>query len=123
MNLSNLKPNNIEVVSYQNNVQAKVLCLAWHPDNENLLAFSTEDGRVAVYDISKPSNVPKLMKPFTGKPVYQLSWAKIGIAANSTSVVTTDDTTTKPLTRTVLFACSRGNLVYFPESGESKNSN
>lgn len=108
LSLSTLTPNNIQISAFVNRVQSKVLYLAWHPHNENLLAYSTDEGRVAIYDVSKSSNMPVIMKPFTGKSVYQLSWAQIGNE--------TDDSK-----RMVLFACSNNRLVYFPESGDSKH--
>ena len=91
---------------YSNKIQAKVLCLSWHPVHENILAFSTEEGRVGILDTNKQSNVPIIMKPFSGKPVYQISWGSVSNGNDS---------------RYVLFACSAGKLVYFPESGEGKH--
>lgn len=34
------------ITSYWQNVQGKILTLAWHPTKENLLAFATAESRV-----------------------------------------------------------------------------
>lgn len=46
MNLSNLTAENMKFVSYTNSIQSKIHYLSWHPEAENLLAFSTDEGRV-----------------------------------------------------------------------------
>lgn len=51
------------------------------------------------------------MKPFTGNPVYRISWVSFVAEATNTD-------------RYVLFACStNGKLVYFPDSGDFKHCN
>lgn len=47
IDLSTLKVNNIEAQSLTSKVQGKVLALEWHPSNENLISFSTNEGRVS----------------------------------------------------------------------------
>lgn len=52
LDLSTLKRDNVEIQALTSKIQGKVLALAWHPTNENLLSFSTNEGRV-----SSPSTV------------------------------------------------------------------
>lgn len=47
LDLATLRFDNIEIQSLTSKVQGKVLALAWHPTNENLLSFSTNEGRVS----------------------------------------------------------------------------
>lgn len=47
MDASNFSPKNMKTVVYANRIKAKVICVAWHPVSENLLAFSTAEGRVS----------------------------------------------------------------------------
>lgn len=68
---------------------------------------------MGILDTNKHNNVPVLMKPFTGKNIYQIAWALVANTDKSVSATT----------RYVLFACSDGKLVYFPDSGEGKHSN
>lgn len=102
LNLSSLRTDNIQLTGFTNHVQAKVLYLSWHPEDENQLAFSTEEGRVGIYDVSKTSNVPKVVNQFTSSAVYQLAWAKVNAS------------------RWVLFACAKGKLVYILEDKGKK---
>lgn len=101
-------------------MQAKVLCLAWHPEHENLLAFSTEEGRVGIYDVNKTSNVPNIVKPFTSAPIYQITWAKMRMGTPPTDAEAGAEAGDKAVQRWVLFACANRKLVYIPESGDQK---
>lgn len=47
LDLSALKNDNVEIQALTSKIQGKVLALAWHPINENLLSFSTNEGRVS----------------------------------------------------------------------------
>lgn len=38
--------NNIIMTSFYQKIQGKVSAMAWHPENELLLAFGTSEGRV-----------------------------------------------------------------------------
>lgn len=49
LDLSTLKRDNVEIQSLTSKIQGKVLALAWHPTNENLLSFSTNEGRVSFH--------------------------------------------------------------------------
>lgn len=115
LHLSSLAPDQLKLTSFTNRVQAKVLYLAWHPEHENQLAFSTEEGRVGIYDVGKPSNVPNIVKPFTGAPIYQMAWTKVrsGTAADDVALEGSPE-------RWVLFVCAKGKLIYIPESGIQK---
>lgn len=101
INLSNLSGNAVEFTSHKVKIQSTILYLAWHPVRENQLAFSTVEGRVGVYDITS-KNAPIIMKPFTGKAVYQLTWAPTDESGD----------------RYNLLACSNGQLVSFDENGK-----
>lgn len=51
LDLATLKPNNIQMHGLTSKIQGKVLSLSWHPKHENLLAFSTNEGRVREFSI------------------------------------------------------------------------
>lgn len=78
LDLTTLKRNNIQTQPLISKIQGKVLAVAWHPENENLLCFSTNEGRVGVFDISKPSTPPEIIKNFCGKNIYSISY-KLGV--------------------------------------------
>ncbi|XP_031640462.1 protein rigor mortis [Contarinia nasturtii] len=77
LDLSTLKHNNIEIHSLTSKIQGKVIALSWHPTNENLLSFSTIEGRVGIFNISKTTAAPELMKNFCGRELYALSYDPI----------------------------------------------
>uniref|UniRef100_A0A182PCI0 Uncharacterized protein n=1 Tax=Anopheles epiroticus TaxID=199890 RepID=A0A182PCI0_9DIPT len=106
LNLTSLQPDNIPFKSYTNKISALVMFLAWHPEDEEKLAFATSEGRVGVIDTSSMTNVPVIMKPFTTKEVYALHWCYL-----------TDEKQEK---RLILFACSKNELVYYHMSGAQK---
>ncbi|XP_072942252.1 gem-associated protein 5-like [Epargyreus clarus] len=88
------------VTTYWQNVQGKVLTVAWHPTKENVLAFGTAESRVGLLDIGgkaeKPAHV--LQMGVTGA-VYVLSWGARG----------------------QLYACGGGGLaIYEPSSGDGE---
>lgn len=102
MDLSTLKENNVEIQSLTSKIQGKVLALAWHPLNENLLSFSTNEGRVGTFNISKTSSAPNLMMNFNGKDLYSLCYSadkdakKCTLyATNGTKLMMFDDNSTK----------------------------
>ncbi|KAJ0179184.1 hypothetical protein K1T71_004896 [Dendrolimus kikuchii] len=80
------------MTTYWQNVQGKVLTVAWHPTKENLLAFSTAESRVGLIDtggkVEKPARV---FVSSLGGGVYALCWGE------------EDD----------LYACSQGDLVIY----------
>lgn len=88
-------------------IHSKILSVDWHPDDENLLAYSTIEGRVGIFNTAAANvnNSNNILKNFTGKPVYSISFGKINIDNKSTPV---------------LFACGDGRLVYFIEGKDGK---
>ncbi|KAI9264914.1 WD40-repeat-containing domain protein [Phascolomyces articulosus] len=80
-------------------LQGQILNVQWHPTRENILAYSTEYGRVGIYDIAKS-------KCFTFKTYYQskgqvfISWA---------FDIQLDD---KPFLREAIITCNPEGIVY-----------
>lgn len=87
-------PHLIHMQALTSMIQTKVLSLAWHPQNESQIAFSTFEGRVGVFDISKPTSQPEIMRNFCGRNVYSISYGYV------------DD-------KLVLFACNDEKLMMF----------
>lgn len=48
LDASNFSPFHMKTAVYANRIKAKVISVAWHPSSENLLAFSTAEGRVSI---------------------------------------------------------------------------
>lgn len=84
-----------------NKIHSAILCLSWHPKMENLLAFSTREGRIGLLDTNHSNNVPIIFRSFSSKEVYSIAWANF----NNTSM---------------LLACDSNCFVYYPEKGSSK---
>ncbi|VVC89881.1 unnamed protein product [Leptidea sinapis] len=69
------KLNVTTVVSYFQNVQGKVLTVAWHPTEENLLAFATAESRVGLIDASQSKKrSATTLRPTAQRSIYSLSW-------------------------------------------------
>ena len=50
--------------------QCRVHCVAWHPEEDGMLAYGLDDGSVGVYDVTKDKNVASKVKhPQTAKAV------------------------------------------------------
>ncbi|XP_022829256.1 gem-associated protein 5-like [Spodoptera litura] len=64
------------VYSYWQNVQGKVLNVAWHPTRENVLAYSTGESRVGVIDTSIKSESGRVLNCALSHGVYSLSWGE-----------------------------------------------
>ncbi|OWR42023.1 putative gemin 5 [Danaus plexippus plexippus] len=65
------------VTSYWQNVQGKVLTVAWHPTKENLLAFGTAEARVGLIDTSGKTERPaRTLLPVLQGGVYSLCWGR-----------------------------------------------
>ncbi|XP_041972670.1 gem-associated protein 5-like isoform X2 [Aricia agestis] len=65
------------VLSYWQNVQGKVLTVAWHPTRENLLAFATAEARVGTIDTSGKNERPaRTLTPALRGGVYSLCWGE-----------------------------------------------
>lgn len=75
-NTSILSDTEISLRPFMNKIKSCVLCLSWHPEKENLLAFSTREGRIGIMDVNKSTNVPEILPSFTSKEVYSIAWAK-----------------------------------------------
>lgn len=76
-NTSEVQSHTIKMRPFMTKIRAALLCIAWHPDLEQLVAFSTKEGRVATLDTSRPNNVPKPLKHYTNGDVYSITWAKL----------------------------------------------
>ncbi|CAH4036517.1 unnamed protein product [Pieris brassicae] len=84
--------------TYWQNVQGKVLTVAWHPTTEDLLAFSTGESRVGLINTSGKGEKPaRLLVPAGRGGVYSISWGP----------------------GDKLYACGGGELVMY----NTKNSN
>lgn len=75
LDLASLKPSHVQMQPLISKIQGKVLALAWHPENESSLCFSTNEGRVGVFDIGKATNPPEIIRNFCGKNVYSLCYS------------------------------------------------
>ncbi|CAK1578078.1 unnamed protein product [Parnassius mnemosyne] len=65
------------VSTYWQNVQGKVLSIAWHPTKENLLAFGTAESRVGLIDTNgKTERAARTLVPALTGGVYSLCWGK-----------------------------------------------
>lgn len=64
------------VNSYWQNVQGKVLNVAWHPTRENLLAYATGESRVGIIDTSSKSESGRVLNCALSHGVYSLSWGE-----------------------------------------------
>lgn len=84
-----------------NKIHSGVLSLSWHPEKDNVLAFSTREGRIGVLDVNKSSNVPTILASFSSQEVYSIAWAKV------------DDSM-------VLIACNGQKFVYYNQKDQWK---
>lgn len=98
-NTSEANSNRISLKPFMNKIQSCVLCIAWHPDKDNVLAFGTREGRIGILDTNKSSNIPTVLESFTSHEVYSMTWSKI-----------TDDNGAE---QTVLLACSKAKCAYY----------
>ncbi|CAH0717376.1 unnamed protein product, partial [Brenthis ino] len=65
------------VTTFWQNVQGKVLTIAWHPTKENLLAFGTGESRIGLLDTSGKSERPaKTLPPVLRGGIYSLCWGE-----------------------------------------------
>lgn len=103
-NLSNVCEECFVMNSLTTKIQSHVMSIAWHPEKENLLAFSTKEGRVGVFDMNKLGGQPVIMLPFSGKEVYSVTWVKREGSDNLE-----------------IFCTTMGKLVYYPQSGSNKH--
>ncbi|KAJ8724847.1 hypothetical protein PYW07_015805 [Mythimna separata] len=65
------------VSNYWQNVQGKVLTVAWHPTRENLLAYGTGESRVGLIETgSKYEQPARVLSPALTHGVYALCWGE-----------------------------------------------
>ncbi|KAL4096870.1 hypothetical protein QTP88_021745 [Uroleucon formosanum] len=72
-NVSNKRQ--LELITLSQSVESKVLSLAFHPQDEGLLAYATGDGRVGVFNLTRKKNNNSLLKTVLANPIYRLCWA------------------------------------------------
>ncbi|KAL4710304.1 hypothetical protein ACJJTC_011120 [Scirpophaga incertulas] len=65
-----------KATTYWQNVQGKVLNVAWHPTRDNLLAFATAESRVGLIDTSGKAEKPARLLASVGMSggVYSIAW-------------------------------------------------
>lgn len=90
-----------------NKIHSCVLSLCWHPEKDNLLAFSTREGRIGVLDVNKSSNVPVILTSFSSQEIYSIAWAKLKLSSESM----------------ILIACNGQKLVYYSQKDQYKMTN
>ncbi|KAG1690688.1 Gem-associated protein 5 [Nymphon striatum] len=61
-----------QVSMFWQGIRAKILCIAWHPVKEGLIAYGTDEGRVGIYNILQ--NKPQISKTYHRDSVYNLQW-------------------------------------------------
>lgn len=95
-NLTEPHDNSVNVTCMWQKVMGRVTALAWHPTEENLLAFGTAEGRVGMFDTNNPNKLPVIFRQYHRRTVYSLAWApKPGSAKYG------------------LYSCADNELVYF----------
>lgn len=98
-NTSEANQHNISLKPFMNKIQSSILCMAWHPEKDNILAFSTREGRIGILDTNKFTNVPVILESFTTHEIYSMTWAKF-VDSTGTDMI-------------ILLACSSGKCVYY----------
>lgn len=99
-NTSEANHHTITLKPFMNKIQSGVLALSWHPQKDNLIAFGTREGRIAILDTNRTTNVPIILESFTSHEIYSLAWAKF--VQNGAEVI-------------LLLACSGGKLVHYSQ--------
>lgn len=61
--------------------------MAYHPKNENLIAFGTDDGRIGMFNLKRNKNKPKLLKTVISQPVNCLCWAPLPNTKNDDELI------------------------------------
>ena len=104
-NTSEANNHAISLRPFMNKIHSGVLCLSWHPEKDNLLAFSTREGRIGILDVNKSTNVPVILTSLSSKEVYSITWAKLQINGSES---------------VVLIACDGQKLVYYNQKDQWK---
>ncbi|CRK87478.1 CLUMA_CG001279, isoform A [Clunio marinus] len=104
-NTSEATHHKIALRPFMNKIHSCVLNLIWHPEKENILVFSTREGRIGILDVNKSSNVPTILSSFSSHEVYSMTWAKI--KRNEDEMF-------------IILACDRHKLVYYSQNDHWK---
>ncbi|CAH1174063.1 unnamed protein product [Phaedon cochleariae] len=105
LDLSRPHVKQIIMTTFYQKIQSRVESLAWHPENELLLAFGTSEGRVGYLDSNNTSKSPVLLPHFFKSQIYKLEWGPI--PGNKQQFG--------------LYAVAEGKLVVFNTSKKSEN--
>lgn len=103
-NTSEASHQTVSLRPFMNKIHSGVLCLSWHPERDNMLAFSTREGRIGVLDVNKALNVPTVLANFSSVEVYSIGWAKLHDSH-------------------ILIACNSHKLVYYSQKDQWKMHN
>ncbi|XP_058126017.1 protein rigor mortis isoform X1 [Anopheles coustani] len=107
LNLASIQYDSIPIKPITNKICGPITSLDWHPEDEQKLAFGTNEGRIGVIDTGSGSNVPVILKPFTNRTIYALKWCYL--------------TDSNKQRRLVLFASGKSELAYYHVTGSNKN--
>lgn len=104
-NTSVVNSSTVSLRPFMNKIHSGVLSLSWHPDKDNIIAFSTREGRIGVLDVNKSSNVPTILPSFSSQEVYSIAWAKTQVNGSDS---------------VILIACNGHKLVTFNQKDQWK---
>lgn len=76
-NTSEVDYKTIRLRPFITKIKTSILCVAFHPDTEHVVAISTRDGRVFILDTSKPNIAPKPLEQYAKEEIYSIAWAKL----------------------------------------------
>ncbi|XP_008548447.1 gem-associated protein 5 [Microplitis demolitor] len=74
-NLTEPHENSVNVTCMWQKIMGRVTAIAWHPTEENILAFGTAEGRVGAFDTNNTTKLPTLYRQHHRRTVYSLAWA------------------------------------------------
>ncbi|KAI4503668.1 hypothetical protein M0802_001071 [Mischocyttarus mexicanus] len=94
-NLSEQHTNIIDITVLWQKIKGSIRSVAWHPTNENLIAFGTSEGRIGVFD-TNGNKSPILYRQYYKKVVYTLQWGPCPGTENY-----------------ALYSCGEGDLIYY----------
>ncbi|KAL6431847.1 hypothetical protein ACFW04_007362 [Cataglyphis niger] len=97
-NLSEPHAKTFDIVLHWQKIKGKIRAVSWFPDDENIIAFGTGEGRVGVFDAIGTSNKPPILyRQYHRNTIYKLEWAMLGPDY-------------------FLFSCAEGELVAYKKS-------
>ncbi|KAK0095845.1 hypothetical protein PV326_007211 [Microctonus aethiopoides] len=73
-NLSEPHKDIFDITCLWQKIMGRVTAIAWHPVQENILAFGTGEGRIGIYDTNSVNKPPILYRQHHRRTVYSLSW-------------------------------------------------